>query len=116
MDTLDAPLKIWGRADRTHYEPVRHNGIVVLIEVYTDEQGGRVGWLDLDHPARIGRGSYPGGDTLDDRDEMRADAMRRLVVQYSVLKEGAMSRRYCARQGCIRSRQRSPRSRQDAVA
>jgi len=27
------------RADRTHYQPVRHNGIVVLIEVYTDEQG-----------------------------------------------------------------------------
>jgi hypothetical protein len=27
---------------------------------------------------------------LEDRDEMRADAMRWLVVQYSVLKEGAV--------------------------
>ena len=57
---------------------------MVLIEVYTDEQGGLVGWSDPDHPARIGRGSYPGGDTLDDmledRDEMRPDAMRWLVV------------------------------------
>jgi hypothetical protein len=48
----------------------------MLLEVYTDEQGGLVGWSDLDHPPRTGRGSYPGGDMLEDRDEMRADAMR----------------------------------------